>query len=653
MSAAIFNGTSVKVLKNILKFKDGTTLSSTIAGYLANLTSDAQSQLNTLSVNAIKNYVSNGNADVDTTGWATYADAAGTSPVDGTAGSPTTTFTRSTSSPLRGAGSFLLTKDAANRQGEGASYAFTIDTADQARVLNISFDYLVSSGTFVAGTGTTDSDVTVWIYDVTNAAIIQPTNIRLYSNSTGVADKFSGTFQTASNSTSYRLIIHVGSTSASAYTLKIDDVRITQVTTIKGSVVSDWQTYTPTGSWVSNTTYTGIWRREGDSARIRIYLLLGGAPTSAALTVNLPTGLVIDTAKLLALDFTQPLGYLTCDDDSSTGTLHGNPGNVVYNNTTSVAFESLDDGGSAVTQNQAITQLWPFTWATSDSCGAEFVVPIVGFSSSTQMSDNADTRVCAAIVSGDPASATSGNPIIVPTVGYDSHGGYNASTGRYTCPTAGIYKLYGALQSASSATTLTIFKNAVSTALAGNLDSNGEATYGAAVNCAAGDIIDLRPGGTVDATSMTLNIERLSGPTAIAATETISARYYASGTSISGSLATISWTTKDFDTHGGMSSGTYTVPAAGKYRVTTQLTLAGTFALNNQNTIQIQKNGSAVSDATEYVAAAVTNYVIDIDDVISCAAGDTLRIQLSSGATLPTIVSSDTKNFISITRVGI
>lgn len=45
MSASIFNGSAVKILKNILKFKDGTTLSSTIAGYLSTLTSNAQTQL--------------------------------------------------------------------------------------------------------------------------------------------------------------------------------------------------------------------------------------------------------------------------------------------------------------------------------------------------------------------------------------------------------------------------------------------------------------------------------------------------------------------------------------------------------------------------------------------------------------------------------
>ena len=48
MPASIFQGTAVKILKNVLKFADGTTLSSTVAGYLANITSDVQTQIDNL-----------------------------------------------------------------------------------------------------------------------------------------------------------------------------------------------------------------------------------------------------------------------------------------------------------------------------------------------------------------------------------------------------------------------------------------------------------------------------------------------------------------------------------------------------------------------------------------------------------------------------
>lgn len=61
---------------------------------------------------APSNFISNPSPVKDTTGWATYADAAGTAPVDGTGGSPTVTWTRTTSSPLSETASFLFTKDA-------------------------------------------------------------------------------------------------------------------------------------------------------------------------------------------------------------------------------------------------------------------------------------------------------------------------------------------------------------------------------------------------------------------------------------------------------------------------------------------------------------------------------------------------------------
>jgi hypothetical protein len=64
-----------------------------------------------------------------------------------------------------------------NRQGQGWAYDFTIDSGYKADVLQVSFQYLVNSGTFNASSGigssATLSDVTAWLYDVTNAVVIQ------------------------------------------------------------------------------------------------------------------------------------------------------------------------------------------------------------------------------------------------------------------------------------------------------------------------------------------------------------------------------------------------------------------------------------------------------------------------------------------------
>ncbi len=106
--------------------------------------------------NGAINYIGNNTAEIDTTGWATYADAAGNVPVNGTGGTATNlTFSRSTSSPLRNTGSFLLAQaNSTSLQGKGASYDFSIDTADQATMLQIQFNYNASS-TFIASDGMT------------------------------------------------------------------------------------------------------------------------------------------------------------------------------------------------------------------------------------------------------------------------------------------------------------------------------------------------------------------------------------------------------------------------------------------------------------------------------------------------------------------
>lgn len=161
------------------------------------------------------NYIGNPDAETDTAGWTTYADAAGATPVDGTGGVPTLTFTRTTSSPLRGTGSFLITKDAANRQGEGASYDFTLDSADVGSTLKIQFDVVVPSGTYASG------DMIVALYDISNTALRTVLNPSISADG-DTRVHFSSVL--LSNSSSYRLIFHVATTSANAYTLKIDNV---------------------------------------------------------------------------------------------------------------------------------------------------------------------------------------------------------------------------------------------------------------------------------------------------------------------------------------------------------------------------------------------------------------------------------------------
>lgn len=602
------------------------------------------------------NYITNYDAEVDTTGWATYKDTAGTSPVDGTGGSPTITWTRTTWGPLRGAGSFLLTKIAGSQQGEGASSAFSIDEADKAKVLTVSFDYKVGSGTFTAGSQSADSDVTIWVYDVTNSVLIQPSSYKLLSNSSTITDKFSATFQSASDSTSYRLIIHVGSSSGLAYQLYFDNFNVGPSTYVYGTPITDWQSYTPTGSWSTNTTYTGLKKKEGDVGKYQVKVALGGAPTSATLTINMPSGETIDTSKLANITGSARIGTAAIEDY-----LFGyyTAGEVYYNSTSSVivsfGYNNVFSGTTHTRARGDVTQASPITFASGDVIDIKFEVPILGWSSSVQTSDQTDTRVVAAIITGNPASASSGNPIIVPTVIKDTHGAYNATTGRYTVIVPGFYKMFGALSSASSATTLSIYKDASVYQLCGNLDSNGEATFAGMVECVAGSVIDIRPGGTVDATDMSLNIERVSGPNQIAASESVNGRYYNSSSSVSGSFGTVTYTTKDFDSHGTYASGIVTVPISGKWTFNAKVFLNhASVTTGNYCGIRLYKNNATnVSDNYwTWSTTAPTGQDLLISDTIQLLAGDTIRVQVISTGTTPSIGSSDTRNYISYSRVG-
>ena len=72
--------------------------------------------------------------------------------------------------------------------------------------------------------------------------------------------------------------------------------------------MTDWVSWTPTGSWNTNVTYTGRWRRVGDSAEYYVKVVTSGAPNSTGLTINLPSGHVIDTTRFASSTDTFTLG---------------------------------------------------------------------------------------------------------------------------------------------------------------------------------------------------------------------------------------------------------------------------------------------------------------------------------------------------------
>lgn len=152
--------------------------------------------------------------------WAAYDDAAGT-PVDGTGGSSTTTCARSTSSPIDGDGSLLMTKGAANYQGEGCALTFTIPANMSGDVLVGTFEYAVASGTFAT------DDVSVWAYNSTGASMAATSPSGLTNHALNRKTfKFQFTPAYSASAQTFRILLHIATTSASAYTLKFDNFQI-------------------------------------------------------------------------------------------------------------------------------------------------------------------------------------------------------------------------------------------------------------------------------------------------------------------------------------------------------------------------------------------------------------------------------------------
>lgn len=138
---------------------------------------------------------------------------------------------------------------------------------------------------------------------------------------------------------------------------------------------NEWTAFTPTGSWSTNTTYSGFQRRVGDTMECRIEIDLAGAPDTATLTLNIPDSHTIDTSKLPADTSSRILG-ITNIEDSGTADYSGR---VRYNSSTTVQIQYY----SASAQLAAVTQAAPMTFASGDKIYAEFSVPIVGWDTSS------------------------------------------------------------------------------------------------------------------------------------------------------------------------------------------------------------------------------------------------------------------------------
>lgn len=560
----------------------------------------------------IINYIPYGTIENNTTrGWsACTLTWSGTTP----SGAPTLTATQmaisaSSVSPLSSLYSLLLTKSAANAQYQGfVSDAFTIKREDLAKVLTGSFYYEVASGT-VDMSGTSTQSLEIWVYNVNANQWIQPAGYRGLNQSSGPG-LVSFTFQTDSTAAnnSYRIAVITQQTSATAYTVKFDNFKLSPQTAPIGPVVTDWVdrgAITITGS-TSNptkgaTAVDKMWtRRVGDNLEVRVEYVQSATGTAGSgdYLLSLPAGLSIDTSKLTPDSAVEGGGsdYTLNNSvgDANLGVSTTNlVGTVCVFDATRVRVFGIDTNGSGVNRGA-----WGSTYFSLSSANmfltASFSVPISGWSSNVQLSNDTDTRVVDfKIVQSTNQSISNGvvTKVNFGSVIHDTHGSYSSANSWYVIPVSGYYDLKARVSFVYNATGIRYIvaeKNsaqflAVSPILAATTSAGdyttvvineefyfdaGDRVYINAVQNSGG-ALSVSNGNASTENRTALSITRRSGPSVIAASDSVSLRATSATTAVGTAVTTVVFSSKEYDTHNiySTSTGAISIPVSGKYSI--------------------------------------------------------------------------------------
>lgn len=606
-----------------------------------------------------------------------FADAAGTAPVDGNGGSPTVTITRTTSTPLEGNASYLFTKDAANRQGEGWSEDYILQPSDATKMFTLNFDYQITTGTYTGYQAPPlFSDLTAWVYDVTNSVMYQVQGYQLDGAvSTTNQYSFRGQWQVPVGCLRARLIYFLGNTTTVAFTARFNNLSFGREPSVQGTVSTPWKTYTTTvaGLGAGSGTAVAQWSRTGSSVSVSIIFTKDGTPGSGAanVTFSLPSDFQIDLTALSAAgsDVNGGVAYTFAVEASA------------QNSTSSVRLLSGTPQLAAVFNVAGAGNLYQGADFRAGSIASILIsnLPVIGWGANGTLGQDAATQVTGAYYNGQPVLTTVASgftTVIIPTVITDTSSAYSA--GFFTVPVAGLYNgSFGARIVGTFAlnNNYGIRVMAGTTALA-TFDSTAAGAVTVQAVITSFDGVYILAGTQVSMqvyTQATLptfgtgannwfSIARVSGPAQVQAPEIITARYSTNaGQSISTATVTIlDFEDKSYDDHGCVTTGAswkFTCPRTGKVRVSAAAALASNagWSANEGVLFYIYKNGAEYS-RQEWLCTVTSTQEVNatpINDEVDVLAGDfiDIRLQQTSGGTIA-LQTSNVKNYVAINYVG-
>lgn len=592
------------------------------------------------------NYNTNAGCESGTTGYSAFHTTFSSGiPTTITAGSTLLSVGSVTTNVLQGNASCQMNVTTATGSvGHGIITApLTIKDADLAKVIATQFDYnFVTGFGNVDVSGTSTQTVQVWIYNVNLGTWYQPAGYNSI-NTIGTSSQFvpgktpTITFQSdvSHSNNQYRIALIIANAPTGTFKMNFDNMVFGRPIRNTGPAVTDWKPYTPvwtsnsgTAPAIGNGTISGIYRKVGGALEAFLSMSSGSTTTYGSTVTwawSIPSGLSIDT--------TQPISIIgEAHANISSGSIDWG-GDPLILTPTQVAVRVSNGGGGA----SAWESTSPATWSNPSGLSMHFTVPIVGWSSDLNLSNDTDTRVVAmrAYASTGQTFTTTASAIQYNTIDYDTHGAYNTSTFTYTIPVSGYYDVFFTFSSFGSAaavgaTSLVIngvtnfLANApLSTTLNSQIPSTVQKFFNAGTTLtpmfATGSGTSNQ--GSAGATGAGFfQVTRRSGPSVIAASESVAASYNnQSSQSIPNSaFTTITGWTKEFDSHNAFNAttGIYTVPVSGTYYVyASQQWGSSATGTSNNTQLRINKNGTSFRYSTQSVSQA-----LDTAATLSCQA---------------------------------
>lgn len=597
------------------------------------------------------NYTVNPNAETNADDHTAYKDAAQEIPEDGVGGSPTLSVARNTSNPLAGKASFVITKPASNVQGEGINIANEdFDEADKGKIHIMSFEYDASDANY------NDGDFRVYFKDETNGVVYRVNG----EDVKGGKGTHYARIQIPIDCDNGSLLIHCAATHTDAVSFKYDRVSFGPQRLVTGSILTDWEDFTPISSWNVSTTFSAQKRRVGDTINGQVHLIVGADGNSGAFEIDPPDGHLIDLNKIDATNNNVIIGYgQLLDAGVSRYQLQ-----VVYLTSTNKIRVSyiITSGSNGVNSN--VTDSAPINFATSDELDFTFSYPVIGWSSQSITSEDFGGRDIYVYANGNNgALITAGvtafnwNNVIDDT---SSSWGGAADEERFTAPEKGRYTFNGSVRiTASSNSEIRAYKNGSNFEYVSRFSNNVTESFKYTVDLEKGDFIDFRPDVSVTLNNVAsdhwIRISKEATSQQILETETVAMRATSdSGQSIGGTTGVFNYEDVDRDTHNAYDevSGIYTVPSSGWYDIdatvqsqNTSWTQGGFLILdlyldNVINSRGFQRSWASVS--TTLGAQVSTNIYLN--------KGQQIKVEVfASTATNAQNVSSD--NYFSIARI--